>query len=320
MRWEPWVRSYLMAQELIEGMRFATDNVKAGTETTQRTVLSILGPAGAWVKTAELVRPPARVFREQVDLVLSWAELREERAPEILTQIDNQHAFWGTVIPFHTERLRYTRELIEAAVQMAVFVVLRFKHELAAWRPADLSAQVQPMISTPGHGSFPSGHCTQSYVVYEVLRGLLNSRQQPRPGEQPAYQSLNTQLRRIAERVSTNRVIAGVHFPVDNIAGRALGVALGEYFLVRCGEPARVDPAAHVAGQPWSTVRFDGRAMADGREDFNPAVQDLFGSRPAPYYGYLRADPQAPPAQTPVLRVLWQRARGELDALGLVFD
>ena len=45
---------------------------------------------------------------------------------------------------------------------MSVLVEMRFKHELACWRPADYSFQVQPMITTPGHGSLPSGHCTQS--------------------------------------------------------------------------------------------------------------------------------------------------------------
>ena len=58
---------------------------------------------------------------------------------------------------------------------MAVLVEMRFKHELACWRPADHSYQIQPMITTPGHGTLPSGHCTQSYMVYELLKALLNT-------------------------------------------------------------------------------------------------------------------------------------------------
>ena len=44
----------------------------------------------------------------------------------------------------------------------------------------------------------------------------------------------HVQLQRIAARIAMNRVIAGVHFPVDNISGRILGQTLGEFVLARC--------------------------------------------------------------------------------------
>ena len=43
------------------------------------------------------------------------------------------------------------------------------------------------------------------------------------------------QLQRLAARISINRVIAGVHFPVDAVAGQRMGQALGEYFVMRSG-------------------------------------------------------------------------------------
>jgi hypothetical protein len=85
------------------------------------------------------------------------------------------------------------------------------------------------MLTTPGHGTFPMGHATQAYAVAHVLKSLLKLN----PAK-PVHARVIEQLERQAARITTNRVIAGVHFPVDSMAGRMLGVALGEYFVGRC--------------------------------------------------------------------------------------
>jgi hypothetical protein len=81
------------------------------------------------------------------------------------------------------------------------------------------------MITTPGHGSYPSGHGTQAYAIAYVLEKLLFL---------PDKSETTQQLQRQAARIATNRVIAGVHFPIDSIAGRMLGTALGEYVVAKC--------------------------------------------------------------------------------------
>jgi hypothetical protein len=48
----------------------------------------------------------------------------------------------------------------------------------------------------------------------------------------------------VAQRISENRIFAGLHFPVDLEAGEALGLWLGRYFLATC-EGADFDSAAH---------------------------------------------------------------------------
>ena len=156
-------------------------------------------------------------------MVLSWAELRNERATEILAQIDPQYAFWSSIVYMHPDRTKRTFELINMLLQFCVYVEMRFKHALACWRPVEYNAQVQPMITTPGHGTFPSGHATQVHAV--ALRAEIAAEAQS--GEPRDTAKMIEQLDRQAARIATNRVVAGVHFPVDSMAGRMLGVALG---------------------------------------------------------------------------------------------
>ena len=228
---------------------------------------------------------------------------------EILSQIDNQNCFWGAIIPFQADRLRHTRELIEAATQMAVFAEMRFKHELACWRPTDYSPFIQPMVTTPGHGSFPSGHCTQSYVVCEVLKALLKTKGKP----DVSSQKFNGQLDRVAARIATNRVVAGVHFPVDNVAGRLVGTVLGEYFVYQC--------SGHKGPVPrWHTGIFDGMQYLPEGSDFDPVRQPLVETQPEwpvpPFYKFK----EAPIGQTlppSVLSELWDKAFAECALLSL---
>ena len=48
-----------------------------------------------------------------------------------------------------------------------------------------------------------------------------------------SFDSMREQLYRQAARIATNRVIAGVHFPADSIAGRLLGHSIAEYIIAR---------------------------------------------------------------------------------------
>ena len=301
-RWEPWVRTYLVTQEMLQRLRFTV--VPPSKKQPISVHLQFLAPAlggDVWADGVTIIRPPAAVFEGQIAKVLEWAELREERSAEILAQIENQHCFWGSIVPIHTDRMRHTRELLEVGVQLAVYAEMRFKHELACWRPTDYSAQIQPMITTPGHGSLPSGHCTQSYLIYEVFKALLNTMKPNDTGRA----SLNRQMGRIAARVSTNRVIAGVHFPVDNVAGRLLGSVLGEFFCyLSGGRDNKPFP-------DWHAGTFDGTKFPpDG--DFDPRNQ-RFDNPPA-FYKF-QSTKDLPKPRPSVLTELWQKAIEECDLL-----
>jgi hypothetical protein len=161
------------------------------------------------------------------------------------------------------------------------------------------------MITTPGHGTFPMGHGTQAYAVAYVLKKLLNLD----PQQHPVHKWVIDQLDRQTARIATNRVIAGVHFPVDSMAGRMLGVALGEYFYGRC-----------TGDQTFMNRKF----LANGvgidnapTTDFNPfkttppspaaETQEL---DKAPFHS---ASPGANVTQSDLMEYVWLKARLEWD-------
>ncbi|MFX4221887.1 MAG: phosphatase PAP2 family protein [Thalassobaculum sp.] len=147
---------------------------------------------------------------------------------------------------------------------------MRLKHSMACRRPVELSPQINPMIPTPGHGALPSGHATEAFMVAHILAELSKDLEaavyDQENGAANATSGASSrpkriwrhQLMRQAARISTNRVIAGVHFPVDGVAGQVLGTAIAEYFLVRaCG-----------TGEWFTGWKFVGDAFGDRDHDW----------------------------------------------------
>jgi hypothetical protein len=174
-----------------------------------------------------LKRPPSATVKdmsEQVRLVFEYAELREDRQAEVLSQIPQLVTYWTSIAGLHPSRTRYTLELMGVAIRLAIQVEMRFKHAFAFPRPVQFSAQVQPMIQTPSHSSFPSGHATEAHCVARTLIAISG-----RGEDSP----LGRMLLKQAARIAIDRTVAGVHFPIDSGGGQVLGSCLAEYLVSR---------------------------------------------------------------------------------------
>ena len=155
-----------------------------------------------------------------------------------------------------------TLELLRVALEVTGLVHYRLKHALACRRPVEYSPQVQPIVPTPGHGTLPSGHATEVFTAAFVFDALVRyARENPAPASPmppvPDFDPaslFSIQLMRIAERIAINRQVAGVHFPVDSVAGMVLAQSLSEFYVARC-----------VKGRP-AIRTFDGRGF---RGDFS---------------------------------------------------
>jgi hypothetical protein len=160
------------------------------------------------------------VFDAQVDKVLRAAVEREDRLPEILSQTDDFWPFFESIVGVSLRSAPRLWELLTVAQGVAFHLVMALKHGVAARRPVQCSSLVMPVIATPGHGSLPSGHATLAAMQAELLTALLY----PGGGSFAKHQA--TQLDRLVRRIAFNRVVAGVHFPLDSLVGYALGTQI----------------------------------------------------------------------------------------------
>jgi len=216
-RWSRAVRAQLYTFELVSGLTFT--GAPPGPAT-------LAAPGTTWQVVIQ--RPSYETGTQPDNLkaalqgVLDMAALRADRLNEILTQVAVPYSFFAMLLNLQPGRHRRTYELMATALILSGIAVMKFKHHFRVRRPADHSPLIQPVILTPSHGAYPMGHASQSNILAKVLTDLVDSKL----GGDTAVQ-----LQRLADRISENRVIAGVHFEEDVTAGTTLGQALGTRFL-----------------------------------------------------------------------------------------
>jgi membrane-associated phospholipid phosphatase len=233
-----------------------------------------------------LDRPGMDLFRKQAAWLRAYRDQRGERAPEILSQLGFPIDYFASILGLNGPRNPYTVELITITQVLTSHVTMVAKHHLACRRPDRLGVAVMPMIPTPAHGAFPSGHAAEAFAVATVLEAVVDAVE----GHYPSPGALKKLLLKQAERIAVNRTVAGVHFPIDSWAGAALGEAVGQIVLGLCGAPgAGLTPRRYAAvdcdfqvgafrPDPWDAPADGPRAAGLDRSDGRIDVQasDLF--------------------------------------------
>lgn len=270
--------------ELLSGLRFSVNQAK---ESVTLGFVDLNKKPLKDLALAKLVRPTEKIFKQQLDLVANYSELRDDRGAEILAQVNGGGPFWASVIGLTAHRHKYTAELLDLAMSLATHVEMRFKHAFACPRPVELSPQIQPMIPTPGHASWPSGHATEAYLTCALLQALM-----------PHGSKYQEQLERLAARIAVNRTVAGLHYPVDSAVGRLLGTALANFFIARC-----TGDKVHERG--FDGPKFHG--PKDSVIDFDPRIS--MTDNKSHYYEYSSAS--AAIAASPLMAFMWKKAAAE---------
>jgi acid phosphatase (class A) len=163
-----------------------------------------------WQKKIRLDPPPDP--RDSGELAIVQRRVRL-RTPDVLADIERQ----ATADMFYdfTKRLLLrldshprTYEILYAAQAVGEPLVMHYKDRFMRARPVQYDPEIFPVIETPGHPAYPSGHATQAHLMAYGLGHV-------RPG-------LQGELSRLAWSIALNRETAGVHFRKDSEAGRSL--------------------------------------------------------------------------------------------------
>ncbi len=238
-------------------------------------------------------RPNNVYFQSQLDWLRAYADLRGDRLAEIYEQVDDLLSFFGGLCFLDNGRRKYTLMLLDVVQRVTIHVETLVKYHCRQARPIDYAMEVQPMIQTPDHSSFPSGHAMEAFAIATVLHRLTT-------GEGPKHGVDNRALPfRLAQRIAANRTVAGVHFPVDSWAGAHVGCLVGE---------AVYAIANSHSGAPMSMVTGDFPQITDNKKTWpdTDARDFLLSKFPAPHTvsGYNVA-------QNKVVAEIWGKAKAE---------
>jgi acid phosphatase (class A) len=185
----------------------------------------------AAVAEADGRKRPQRMNREdlekEIEKIRNRVKDRASRASEIITQDDAEGAIscWLNLLGIDPARHRATNLMVRVGRRVGEHVVMCLKAHFKSPRPSQLCLAINPLIDAPTTPSFPAGHALQAYLIsYLLLDSLPELPQHDAPDlEHP--ENWSGMLFKLAERVSDNRVVAGIHYPVDSDAGKAVAIA-----------------------------------------------------------------------------------------------
>jgi hypothetical protein len=229
---------------------------------TAGTGYQVAVPVGGATPLLTLVPPGIPQLAAQLTHVRTASDLRADRLPEILSQMGDMLSFYGAHFRLHPDARKWTLHLLSAVYEAVLIPEMRLKFHASLPRPFDFAPEVQPIIETPAHSTYPSGHATEAFAFAAVLSGLNHAAAGAADpvgavladlASPTAATDAATLPFRLAARIADNRTVAGVHFPVDSAHGALLGLSCGLAALAACMPQATTVPVYAADGGNWLT-------------------------------------------------------------------
>jgi len=186
-------------------------------------------------------RPVARLEPALLDIIDAAGE-REDRFAEILHQRDAEGCitYWLGMLGIEPGKHPHTYQLIRVARKLGEMIVMCLKADLDAARPSQICPAIIPAFDPPRTATYPAGHALQSYLSSYFLLRVMPGMESQQSNKPTTWEEQHNGLFALARRVADNRVIAGVHFDIDNEAGFFIAKEIDKWF----GEWESTPPSA----------------------------------------------------------------------------
>jgi hypothetical protein len=167
----------------------------------------------------ELRPPPTNnslETRREIKMLLDMRDLRDRMTVQrIRDENDGTTTFMGIIIDDldDIEKQPILAPLINYSMHDLSILIFRKKREHDRVRPVTLRRDIEPVIPTPHHPSYPSGHAAQFHLLAYIVGAV--------------YPELRDGAIAEARAITRRREIAGVHYQSDSTAGILLAT---EYF------------------------------------------------------------------------------------------
>jgi len=206
--------------------------------------------------------------------------------------------YFSMVAGIDRVRHKWTSLFLTAVQRQIARTTHQVKFAFSSARPCVYSRNVMPVIQTPSHSTFPSGHASEAFALATVLEFITKGTQGA--GTDPLEQHDMSRFYRMANRIAENRVVAGLHFPIDSAAGASLGCALATAIMSICD----VRRQAQTQVFECKDIKMDGVVEKLSEMDFQLHSLAKFRAGSVTVH---------PPKQPELLSDLLQKAREEWD-------
>jgi len=197
-------------------------------------------PSALYAEALEVIELRRELTEEQKRIAYFWADNPGESGTpaghwmSVVSSVSDQWAL-------SPERTVEAYALTAIAVADAFIGCWRTKFTTHVIRPVTyiqryIDPAWQPLLNTPNFPTYTSGHSTQSAAAAEVLTALLGDN---RPYDDPTHVTLGHPVKRLASfreaarEAGMSRLYGGIHFAMDNVAGRQQGECIGRTVLAR---------------------------------------------------------------------------------------